>query len=213
MLLQGKGDRIGAGAGAGFNINVPLPAGDESKGLTDADYAYVFEKIVMPVVGQFRPQLLIVPAGFDAGVWDHDLPVGGYSLTARGYCHMVRVLRDYAVANSRRQSAGLASAATLAAVSVTTEAIPIDNSTGEIGLMLCLEGGYNTNGMAECVSAVTTVLLEQCDSDVCVPTMDSNAEVAVGGSLSSAVLPGAVHSHVVDCVNEIKELLKPYWTL
>jgi acetoin utilization deacetylase AcuC-like enzyme len=214
-LIQGKADRIGAGAGAGFNINVPLPAGDESKGLTDADYAYVFEEVVMPVIRQFGPQLLIVPAGFDAGVWDRDLPVGGYSLTARGYCYMVRAVRDYAVANSHRQSVGLVSAATLGTANATADISQDDSSTNHIGLILCLEGGYNTNGMAECVSAVMNVLLEKCDdNEISISAITSTAEVAVGANSSAlAVWSDPVHPDVVDCVNEVKEHLKPYWTL
>jgi acetoin utilization deacetylase AcuC-like enzyme len=60
--------------GAGFTVYLPLAAG-----ATDADFELVYERITLPVLRQFRPDLLLVSAGFDAYVDD---PLGGMQLTA-----------------------------------------------------------------------------------------------------------------------------------
>lgn len=57
---SGAEDR-GAGAGLGFNINVPLQPG----GGHDA-YVYAFERIVIPAIDRYRPQLIVVASGLDA---------------------------------------------------------------------------------------------------------------------------------------------------
>ena len=50
----------GDGPGKGYNLNVPLTAG---KG--DEDLLYVFRKILSPVAAQFKPEFILVSAGFD----------------------------------------------------------------------------------------------------------------------------------------------------
>jgi acetoin utilization deacetylase AcuC-like enzyme len=57
----GAADEIGTGAGSGFTVNLPLAAG-----ATDADYEHVYQAIAWPVLKAFRPQLILVSAGFDA---------------------------------------------------------------------------------------------------------------------------------------------------
>ena len=74
----------GSGAGVGATINVPLRAG-----YGDAAYSRVFEGIVAPALRRFRPELILVSAGFDAH-WDD--PVGGMSLTLAGYDRLSRDL-------------------------------------------------------------------------------------------------------------------------
>jgi acetoin utilization deacetylase AcuC-like enzyme len=73
----GAAEEIGSGAGAGFTVNVPLDAG-----ATDGDYARVHDAIVLPVLDQFRPQLTIVSAGYDAHERD---PLASMRMTERGY--------------------------------------------------------------------------------------------------------------------------------
>lgn len=55
----------GRGAGTGFNINVPLPPGVGHVGYLEA-----VERIVLPALDQFRPDVIIVACGFDAGIFD-----------------------------------------------------------------------------------------------------------------------------------------------
>jgi acetoin utilization deacetylase AcuC-like enzyme len=57
----GSADETGVGDGTGFTVNVPLRAG-----ATPPVYLAAFERIVVPVVEQFAPDLLLVSAGFDA---------------------------------------------------------------------------------------------------------------------------------------------------
>ncbi len=63
-----EGER-GWGAGEGATVNVPLPAGTGDDG-----YLQALERKIEPAIRDFRPQMLLVSAGFDA--WRHD-PLGG----------------------------------------------------------------------------------------------------------------------------------------
>ena len=54
-------DDVGNKNGEGYNINVPLTAG-----ASDADYVYVFKKLLVPVALQFKPDIILVSAGQDA---------------------------------------------------------------------------------------------------------------------------------------------------
>ncbi|HXI57477.1 MAG TPA: histone deacetylase [Polyangia bacterium] len=56
----GAPDEVGDGEGAGFTVNCALPAG-----LGDADYGAVFHDVFFPAGRAFRPDLIIVSAGFD----------------------------------------------------------------------------------------------------------------------------------------------------
>lgn len=79
----------GGGRGLGYNRNVPLPAGSD-----DADYLRVFQTILTEDLAAFRPQLILVSAGFDAHQGD---PLAGMWLTADGFgalCGVVRSLAD-----------------------------------------------------------------------------------------------------------------------
>ena len=85
----GDADEIGAGNGRGFTVNVPMDAGS-----TDADYALVHREIVVPILEQFRPELLLVSAGFDAH--DRD-PLASMRMTTDGFGSIVQGLVDVAV--------------------------------------------------------------------------------------------------------------------
>ena len=61
----GAADDVGRGDGAGATLNIPLAAG-----ATDADQDLVFRDVVLPVLGAFGPDLLILSAGFDAHAAD-----------------------------------------------------------------------------------------------------------------------------------------------
>jgi acetoin utilization deacetylase AcuC-like enzyme len=73
----GRADEVGRGAGRGFTVNVPMERGAE-----DADVEFVFDEIVGPVLRQFRPECIVVSAGFDAHEED---PIGGMRMTAGGF--------------------------------------------------------------------------------------------------------------------------------
>jgi acetoin utilization deacetylase AcuC-like enzyme len=86
----GAADETGVGSGAGFTVNLPLEAG-----ATDADYQLVYESVVLPVLEQFRPELILVSAGFDAYADD---PLGGMRVSASQFG---RMLGDVAAAADR----------------------------------------------------------------------------------------------------------------
>ncbi len=83
-------DQAGTGAGEGFTVNVPLPAGTGNRGYREA-----FERVVLPVVGRFAPDLILVSAGQDASVLD---PLGRMCLTAGAYGEMTRLMMEVAAA-------------------------------------------------------------------------------------------------------------------
>jgi len=79
---------MGHGDGLGYNLNVPLLPG---KG--DDDYLHVFLKLLDPVAERFEPEFILVSAGFDIAAGD---PLGGMSVTPRGFGMMTAALRAMA---------------------------------------------------------------------------------------------------------------------
>lgn len=63
MAYPGTGDpaRQGSGDGRGFNINVDL-----GKGAMDKDILLAWEKKLLPAAESFRPDLVLISAGFDS---------------------------------------------------------------------------------------------------------------------------------------------------
>lgn len=57
---SGTLEEVGGGLGAGTTVNVPLPEGSGDRALLNA-----FEKILVPAARWFKPDLIIVSAGFD----------------------------------------------------------------------------------------------------------------------------------------------------
>jgi acetoin utilization deacetylase AcuC-like enzyme len=84
----GAASEVGEGDGAGLTVNIPLEAG-----ATDDDYHQVFDAVVVPVVRAFRPDLILISAGFDAH--EHD-PLGGMRLTTAAFGAMTMALRQVA---------------------------------------------------------------------------------------------------------------------
>jgi acetoin utilization deacetylase AcuC-like enzyme len=91
----GTGDlkENGHGAGLGYTINVPLRTGADN-GL----YADIFRKLLQPVALQFKPELILVSAGFDIYAED---PLGGMEVTTEGFAGLTRVLMNIADACCR----------------------------------------------------------------------------------------------------------------
>lgn len=86
-------DEVGEGAGEGFTVNVPLEAGQG-----DAAYRGAFERIVLPVLEEYKPELVLVSAGFDAALRD---PLAGMELTAPAYGWMTAELTKVANKHAR----------------------------------------------------------------------------------------------------------------
>ena len=75
---------IGVGAGKGYTLNLPLPSGTG-----DDVFAPVYASIIRPVLFQFKPQLILVSAGFDGHFLD---PLGGLRVTSAGYASVAASL-------------------------------------------------------------------------------------------------------------------------
>ena len=84
----GATGEVGVGAGEGFTVNLPLESGG-----TDADFQHVFERVAIPVLRQFAPDLILVSAGFDAHERD---PLATMRATEAGFAAMTMALRRVA---------------------------------------------------------------------------------------------------------------------
>jgi acetoin utilization deacetylase AcuC-like enzyme len=84
----GRASERGSGAGLGYTINVPLAAG-----CGDREYRDIFETILYPAACEFRPDLVLISAGFDAHRED---PLASMNVTEDGYERMTHLVRDIA---------------------------------------------------------------------------------------------------------------------
>jgi acetoin utilization deacetylase AcuC-like enzyme len=80
----------GQGEGLGYTINVPLKARSD-----DSLHVKAFRSILQPVALKFKPELILLSAGFDSHFQD---PLGEMRVTAKGYVCMTRILMDIAAA-------------------------------------------------------------------------------------------------------------------
>ncbi len=82
---------IGEDAGRGTNINIPLPPGS---GI--GAYHAAFERVVLPALDRFRPELILVASGFDSGAHD---PLARLALNSSAYRWMTDRLMAAAAAH------------------------------------------------------------------------------------------------------------------
>jgi acetoin utilization deacetylase AcuC-like enzyme len=81
----------GEGTGFGANINIPLPPGSGHGAFTAA-----FEQVIVPALERFRPQLLLVSSGFDAGGFDAMAHMMAHSATfAMMASHLLEVAEHH----------------------------------------------------------------------------------------------------------------------
>jgi acetoin utilization deacetylase AcuC-like enzyme len=80
----GAATDVGSGAAAGRTLNVPLAAG-----CGDDEYVAAFTQVIVPIAAQFRPEFVLVSAGFDAHCRD---PLAGMTVTDDGFRAMARLL-------------------------------------------------------------------------------------------------------------------------
>ncbi len=78
----GAAHDIGRGPGQGFTLNVPFPAG-----VGDEGYAQAFDQLLAPFARRFRPDLILVSAGYDAHWRD---PLAMEQLSLSGYAQLTR---------------------------------------------------------------------------------------------------------------------------
>ena len=65
LQVSGEADELGEGHGVGYSLNVPLPPG-----CGHAAYVQAFERVVVPALDSYQPELIIVACGYDAGRFD-----------------------------------------------------------------------------------------------------------------------------------------------
>ncbi len=81
-------DETGGGRGRGATINVAWPGG-----MGDAEYLAAFDRVLLPAARDFRPDFVLVSAGFDAADGD---PLGAMRLSPVGYAQMTARLATLA---------------------------------------------------------------------------------------------------------------------
>lgn len=84
----GSANEVGKGKGLGFTVNIPL-----STRAGDAEFGNLFEKLIKPIALEYRPQLVLVSAGFDTHADD---PLGGMEVTEKGFARMTQILMEIA---------------------------------------------------------------------------------------------------------------------
>lgn len=75
---------VGADAGQGYTVNIPLPPGVGDKG-----FARIFDEALTPMAERYRPELILVSAGYDAH-WND--PLAGLNLSLAGYWRLAQTV-------------------------------------------------------------------------------------------------------------------------
>jgi len=84
----GKLSEIGKLAGEGFTVNCPL-----SSRKNDAQYVSIYQHIMAPIVEVFKPELILVSAGFDVHAMD---PIGGMNISSDGFGAIAGIIQEAA---------------------------------------------------------------------------------------------------------------------
>ncbi|MBV9852734.1 MAG: histone deacetylase [Armatimonadetes bacterium] len=127
----GRVEETGFGAGAGYTVNVPLPPD-----VGDAGFLEAFDTVLRPLADRFRPEMVLVSAGYDAH-WRNSAYVAGIHerATVTGFAALSARLRDIADAHCPGQLVGI------------------------------LEGGYDLESLAYGVLATLRVWLGDAEVD------------------------------------------------
>ena len=119
----GAVSETGTGRGSGATLNCPMPAGAE-----DSDYEAAFTTQVLPAITEFKPDVVLISAGFDAHRSD---PLAQICLSTEMYRWMTLRLMECA------------------------------EQFAEGRLISLLEGGYDLNALAHCVTTHVQTLAGQ----------------------------------------------------
>ena len=91
---------VGIGNGEGFTVNIPL-----GKGRGDRDFARIVWHLVYPLAREYRPEILLIPCGFDLYLHDR---LAGMRCTPDGYALLTRLLIEIAEATCNGRIAFIA---------------------------------------------------------------------------------------------------------
>jgi acetoin utilization deacetylase AcuC-like enzyme len=144
-------EETGAGGGKGFTLNVPMPAGVGDAGLLRA-----WTAVIEPAARRYRPQLLLVSAGYDAH-WTNGRYLSSiqWGVSVSGFAELVGRLRHLA------------------------------EELCDGRLALILEGGYDPEALGWSVAATLEVLLGLPPSDPLGPPPSEEPEPDVDPILST----------------------------
>jgi acetoin utilization deacetylase AcuC-like enzyme len=78
----GSTHEIGYGPGIGYTVNIPMPAE-----FGDAEYLRVFDRLIMPMGRHFKPEFILVSAGFDCHFRD---PLAQMRVSEVGFAAMAQ---------------------------------------------------------------------------------------------------------------------------
>jgi len=124
----GQWDERGEGPALGTTINIPLPAGAGFN-----TYEAIFRQIMVPAADRFKPQLILVSAGFDAHWKETDAMTGllspGMLISTAGIAKLNQII------------------------------INLANALCQGRLVLVLEGGYEQQATASCIATCINLLL------------------------------------------------------
>ncbi|QER42904.1 histone deacetylase [Thermodesulfobacterium sp. TA1] len=84
----GNYNEIGAGYGIGYTINVPLKAG-----CGNDDFIFFYQSLLKPIAFQYKPQLVLISAGFDCMIND---PLGDFEVTLEGIARITELFKEIA---------------------------------------------------------------------------------------------------------------------
>lgn len=84
----GAKEETGKGKGKGRTLNCPFPRGAGRDEIVGA-----FKEKLVPAAGQFKPDLVLISAGFDSRI---DEPVGGFTLTDDDFSELTTIMLDIA---------------------------------------------------------------------------------------------------------------------
>lgn len=133
----GAFEEIGGPDARGMTVNVPMAAG-----LGDEEWIAAFRRVVAPVADQFKPQFVLLSAGFDAHADD---PLGGMRVTESGFGAMASEVVTIARAHAcGRLVAVLEGGYDIAAVEASAETV-LRYMSGEktVATMLPSEGRFS----------------------------------------------------------------------
>ncbi|KAH8874924.1 Histone deacetylase 6 [Schistosoma japonicum] len=162
-----SGEFCGIDDGLGRTVHIAWNGRD----VKDGEYIVVFTNIIIPILYEFRPQLIIVSAGFDAA---HGDKLGRLGVSPECFSHLTHLLMTVAhlnpsvyTLNHRKESQNLLSTPTTnttTEIRQTRHRLHQEKSTSYSGgLVLALEGGYQLTALSSCVShCVATLLGDSC---------------------------------------------------
>ncbi len=89
----GRADETGAGAGKGTTMNFPFPAGSGRREILGA-----VEQSLVPALDAFRPELLLISAGFDSRIDDL---LGSFTLTDADFADLTAAVQQIAARHAQ----------------------------------------------------------------------------------------------------------------